>query len=93
MSVARFLLTVVEARGVRSGKAGSYPPAFTTAARASALSLPSAFGLRASLRTSAETDRLGTEVTHMAYQAAGWTRRPTWWRNGGPRRKIKEPAW
>ena len=45
MSVARFLLTVVEARGVRSGRARSSPSAFTTAAWGFASS--SAFGLRA----------------------------------------------
>ena len=44
--VAISLLTVVEARGVRSGRAGSSPSsAFTTAAWACAISLPP--GLRA----------------------------------------------
>ena len=87
MSVERFLLTVVEARGVRSNKAGSSLLAFTTAARAGvrAISLPPRSGCAqrvlnhaimeqkcASLRTSAVTDRVGTKVTRMAYQAAGW---------------------
>ena len=64
MGVARFLLMVVEARGVRSSRAGSSLPAFTTATQACAPSLsPSAFGLRASPRTSAVTARVGTDVT------------------------------